>query len=118
MKYKGPYELAPDTEEDLVVNEKGGKKCNKNKPRMELLPPKPLLAAGEVVTFGAKKYGANNWKNVDISDFIGALERHIQEYKTGTRIDHDSGLRTTSHIVCNALFICQHDIDGKEFDPK
>lgn len=107
-----------DKEEDLVINKRGGKKYNKNKPRMELTPPEAMLAFAEVMTYGAKKYAPNNWKKVDIADYIGALERHIQHYKAGELVDKDSGLRTTAHIACNAMFICQLDIDGKKFEIK
>lgn len=49
-----------------------GIKYDAGKPRLDLLPPKAILAIGEVMTYGAAKYGANNWL------FTGGLQDDLR----------------------------------------
>jgi len=50
------------------------------KNRLELREPKFIQGVGNIITFGATKYSANNWKNAkedDVERIKGALLRHI-----------------------------------------
>ena len=40
----------------------GGRKDDGGKNRLDLIPPQVILALGQVMTYGAGKYGANNWQ--------------------------------------------------------
>ena len=42
-----------------------GRKYDGEKPQLYLLPPKSITEVGKVLTFGAKKYDAHNWRKVD-----------------------------------------------------
>ena len=42
-----------------------GIKYDSAKPKMNLLPPKAILEVAKVLTFGAEKYGAENWKELE-----------------------------------------------------
>lgn len=39
-----------------------GRKDDGGKNRLDLIPPEVILALGQVMTYGAGKYGANNWQ--------------------------------------------------------
>lgn len=83
-------------------------KFDSNKPRMALVPPSLGLEVGKVVTYGAKKYKANNWKKVKSQEpYINALERHLAAFKSGELVDPESGLSHMSHIACNAAFLLE-----------
>ena len=42
-----------------------GKKYDGGKAKLYLLPPKSILEVGKVLTYGADKYDAENWRKVD-----------------------------------------------------
>jgi len=71
----------------------------------KLLEHATLLDAANVLTYGAKKYKPNNWRNVeDIDRYWAALGRHIiAEDDT----DKESGLSHAAHALTNALFILE-----------
>lgn len=92
-----------DTDQE-VVNEKGGKKNNKNKPRWELLPLDAVEKIVEVITYGAEKYGDNNWKKVFAEEYRGATLRHHKDDACGDDYDKESGFLHLAHEACNVLF--------------
>ena len=42
-----------------------GIKYDGEKPKMHLLPPKAIVEISKVLTFGAAKYDAENWRKLD-----------------------------------------------------
>ena len=56
-----------------------GRKYDGEKPQLYLLPPKSITEVGKVLTFGAKKYDAHNWRKVDDlqNRYSSAALRHI-----------------------------------------
>ena len=87
-------------------------KADTAKPRLELIEPAFIMELGAVLTFGAEKYSANNWKNAtaeDIERIKGAMLRHQMAYLDGEKIDPESGLSHLSHISCNAMFLQYFD---------
>lgn len=93
-------------------NDKQGKKDTKGKVRMELLPMEALRSVAEILTFGAEKYGANNWQNIDdgYNLFWGALLRHKTLKDMGEEFDKESGKPHDAHIACNALFMLYYSL--------
>lgn len=92
------------------ANERGaGLKFDSGKPRMSLLPPHALTEMANVMTFGAQKYAAHSWKNVENAQerYLDALLRHAVAYVAGERIDPESGKPTMAHIMCNAAFLIE-----------
>ncbi len=83
-----------------------GKK-DMGKPRMWLLPFLSLYEIAKVLTFGADKYAANSWQNVEnaMERYTNALLRHITSIQEGEIYDEESGLLHWSHVGCNALFL-------------
>ena len=75
--------------------------CEKN--RLELIDPEFIMGLGRIMTFGAKKYAADNWKLGDSKEsqerIKGALLRHIMLYLNGDKIDHETGESHLYHVA-------------------
>lgn len=97
-------------------NDRQGKKDTKGKVRMELLPMEALRSVAEILTFGAEKYGANNWQNIDdgYNLFWGALLRHKTLKDMGEEFDKESGKPHDAHIACNALFMLYYSLQKQK----
>lgn len=83
-----------------------GVKHDQNKPRMDLLDTFALVELSKVLSFGATKYAAHNWRNgIAVSRMIGASYRHLSAFNGGQTIDPETGLSHIAHLMCNAMFI-------------
>ena len=91
------------------------KKDDNAKLRLELIDPKFINGVGAVLTFGANKYSADNWKKAnkkkDRDRILGAMLRHQMALASGELIDKDSGLHHAYHIATNAMFLAWHDMN-------
>lgn len=92
-----------------------GMKFDNDKPRTELLMkgmPRALLEVAKVLTHGAEKYDAHNWKLVDRGEdrYWGAKSRHELLRASGEDFDTDSGLLHLAHEACNALFLLELEL--------
>ena len=88
------------------------KKFDGGKPMVSLVEPNYTLGVARVLTFGAEKYGKNNWKEAteeDIQRYKDALYRHWLAYLDGEEIDPESGLPHLDHIGCNTMFLRYFD---------
>ena len=82
------------------------------KNRLELLEPAFIQGVGKIITFGAEKYSAHNWKKAeadDIDRIKGALLRHIMEYLNGNIVDSETGESHLYHAGCNLMFLDYFD---------
>ena len=86
---------------------KGSLKYDGDKPQMDLVPLSSAYAVAQVLTFGAKKYSANGWKDVPDARtrYQAAMLRHMTQVQEGEEFDEDSGLPHADHIACNAMFL-------------
>ena len=97
----------------------GAKKYDGDKPMMDLLMdgcPAALLAVGEVLTYGFKKYGGKHgWKSLPDARkrYEAAMLRHQLALASGEVNDPESGLTHAAHIACNALFLLQFHKESK-----
>lgn len=83
-----------------------GIKHDQDKPKMDLLDADALEGLARVLTFGAKKYAAHNWRNgITNSRLIGAMLRHIFAIMRGEFTDPESGLPHIDHVGCCWMFI-------------
>jgi len=81
-------------------------KFDTNKLRYSLIPTTAMEAMASVLTYGAKKYKADNWKLVDDdSRYIDALYRHLEAWRAGENTDSESGLSHLSHAITNMAFL-------------
>jgi len=83
-----------------------GTKYDSGKPRMDLLDPLALEGLAAVLTFGANKYAAHNWRGgLSYSRLFAALLRHTFAILRGERIDAESGLPHIDHVGCCWMFL-------------
>lgn len=92
----------------MITEKNKGVKNDNGKTRMSLLPFDALVAVAEVMTEGARKYNAHNWKYVDNAEerYMDAMLRHIAAIQQGEEINYDDyGLSHIAHVATNALFL-------------
>ena len=83
-----------------------GLKYDGEKPRMDLLDADHLENVAKVLTFGANKYAAHNWrKGINVSRLIAAAYRHLGAINRGEDIDPESGLDHAAHLGCCVQFL-------------
>lgn len=83
-----------------------------DKTRWELMPLDCLEDIARVYTEGAKKYGDNNWQNLEngYERYKGALLRHLYAAESET-FDEETGCRHLAQAAWNAialLWISKH----------
>jgi len=90
-----------------------GIKYDGEKPDMDLLPPLMELEVAKVLTFGAGKYSAENWRKVPNlkSRYRAAAKRHINAMRRGEVRDPESGLLHAAHAVCCLMFIGEVELE-------
>jgi hypothetical protein len=86
-----------------------GKKYDDGKPKWHLLPIDEMTDVVKVLTFGANKYGDDNWKNVKpITRYTDATFRHLGAFVNGEWLDQESKLPHLAHAISNILFMMWH----------
>lgn len=90
---------------------KKGLKYDKGKDRWDLLPWSEVKDVVKVMTFGAKKYGDNNWQQVERgkSRYFAAFMRHFTDWLEGERYDKESGLHHLAHAATCLIFVLWFD---------
>jgi copper homeostasis protein CutC len=85
-------------------------KFDGDKPRMELLSRVALEGCARVLTFGAKKYADDNWRDggFEWRRLIGAAMRHLTAIMDGEDVDPESGLPHVDHLACCVMFLSEH----------
>jgi len=91
---------------------------------MDLLDPYALAQLAEVLTFGAQKYEAHNWrKGIAYSRLTAAALRHITAFMNGEDRDPETGLPHPAHAMCCMMFLIwmmeqRDDMDDRWKSPK
>ena len=90
-----------------------GLKYDNDKNRMGLVLQgfsNALWKVGEVGTFGAGKYGDENWMYLEngIARYKDALFRHLFQYLQGEWIDAESGKPHLAHACWNCLALLEY----------
>lgn len=91
-----------------------GVKLDEGKVRFDLVPPEFMFALGQVLTFGAVKYGDRNWEHgMKWGRVFGALMRHMWAWWAGKGPTNESflfgsmdGETGYSHLWHAAACIC------------
>lgn len=88
-----------------------GRKDDQEKPMWNLLPLGPIREIVQVLTFGAKKYDADNWQHVEnpTERYFAAMMRHIDAWRDGQYWDAESGLPHLAHAGCCMVFLLWFD---------
>lgn len=92
------------------------KKFDTGKSRVDLIDPHFLLDLGDILSLGATKYGPDNWKNCeDAQRYYAATLRHLFQYKSGQKLDDESGKSHLLHAAASLMFyeVLTRDNDGK-----
>lgn len=96
-----------------------GKKLDADKPRMDLMDAYALEELSKVLTFGAQKYEAHNWRNgLPISKIIAACYRHLGCINNGSDLDDETGLQHAAHLMCEAMFLVWMIHHRKDMDDR
>lgn len=89
-----------------VTPSSGALKFDTEKARMDLLDAYAIEQLALVLTFGARKYAAHNWrKGLSYSRLIAAALRHLFAYLMGEDKDPESGLSHVAHAMCCCMFL-------------
>lgn len=84
-------------------------KFNQDKSPIHLVPPECIIAAADVLAFGAQKYGPNNWREdlntTHMSENYDSLNRHLLEFWQGENLDPESGKSHLAHAMCQLMFL-------------
>jgi hypothetical protein len=86
-------------------------KFDKEKIRLELIPPEFLWATGRGLSYGARKYSPGNWatgEGFEWSRLYGALQRHLTQWNGGEDYDAESGNHHLDHACCMLAFLVAH----------
>lgn len=106
-----------DTNEDATFDDRtigafgqemgGGTKYDAGKPDWSLMPFEALEPVVRVLEHGARKYGPENWRDLDDAErrYWNAAMRHMLAHMQGDTHDEDSGLPHLAHAVCSLLFV-------------
>lgn len=83
-----------------------GTKFDQDKPRMDLIDADAMEGLAKVLTFGAAKYAAHNWRGgLAYSRLVSSLLRHLNAIQRGEYTDPESGLPHIDHVGCNWMFL-------------
>lgn len=91
------------------------KKDDAEKVMVQLVTPDFIWQVGQVLTFGAKKYAANNWKQAKGADqqrTYGSIQRHLLAWQRGEKIDPETGLSQLAHAATQLMFLMYYDEHG------
>lgn len=99
------------------MSELTGIKHDNDKPDMSLLSPLALIEVSKVMTFGAKKYSANNWRGgFEWLRPLSACLRHVWAFIGGEDNDPETGLSHLAHAICCLMFVLEFTITGAGLD--
>lgn len=74
--------------------------------------PRALLLIIAVLTYGARKYSAHSWKQVQAERYRDAKLRHMLDELAGLgAVDAESGLLHAAHEISNSLFLLQQFLE-------
>lgn len=94
-------------------------KHDAGKPQLDLLPALAVFGVGDVLTYGAKKYAAHNWrKGLAWSRLTAAALRHLLAFMRGEDIDPESGLPHIDHALCCLMFLSEFQKTGGGTDDR
>ena len=107
----GGYRWRPAERNETMRGD--SKKYDAGKPMWDLLQWDAVEELVKVLTFGAERYGAYSWKEVEGARdrYMAAMMRHIKAWYTGEEIDPDSGIHHLGHAGCCLLFLLQGYIE-------
>lgn len=96
----------------------GGMKGSKGS-QLSMVPPRALLALGEVYADGAEKYERDNWrKGYRYSLSVDALFRHLLAWMDGEDNDPESTHSHLTHVAWHAFTLWTFQDEGLGTDDR
>lgn len=96
-----------------------GSKFDTDKSRCDLMSTEAILGTAAVLGYGAKKYGANNWrKGLSWSRLISSTMRHFLAFMSGEDLDKETGLPHIDHVATNIMFLQEFYRTRKDLDDR
>lgn len=97
----------------------GGTKFDQEKVMLQLISPTWIEGVGKVLTYGASKYHAENWrKGIHLQILIGGMMRHLNSFRRGEDVDPETGLSHLYHLSCMAMFASETHRTKPELDDR
>ena len=94
-------------------------KRDEGKTRLDLLSAEAIEELGRVLTFGATKYAAHNWrKGLAYSRVHAAAMRHLLAFARGEDRDEETGLLHTAHAMCCLMFLVEYQLLNRGVDDR
>ena len=92
---------------------------NDNKLMMNLVPVSAVNSLARVLTYGAKKYDADNWRRgFNYSVPYACLMRHMMAFWDGEDIDPESGLSHLDHAIANLAMLIEFERECPHLDDR
>ena len=83
------------------------------KPPLGWLPRSFVEQTALVMSYGAKKYGKDNWKiGCEWVRYVNAALRHLYAFAEREDIDPESGYSHLAHAACCLAFLMEMDEKG------
>jgi hypothetical protein len=97
----------------------GGKKNDAGKPPLSLLPIEALEEIAQVLSYGATKYGKNNYKaGFNRSRLLDATLRHVYADASKQDLDPESNLMHLAHAAASLIMLIQNIKTGVSKDDR
>lgn len=108
-----------NTKEYVKIPEIGGIKYDQDKTEYHYFSPIALEKINQILTFGAKKYAAHNWRGGFVwSRPFNACMRHLWAWWRGEDKDPETGLSHLAHAACCIMFLLEFEETKKDLDDR
>jgi hypothetical protein len=93
-----------------------GLKYDDSKLRMDLIPPESQYGLAMVLTYGAAKYSAENWRaGISYKRVYGALQRHLTAWYSGEEVDPESGMSHLWHALFGLAVLSTYEAHSEDY---
>lgn len=108
-----------NTKEYVKIPEIGGIKYDQDKTEYHYFSPIALEKINQILTFGAKKYAAHNWRKGFVwSRPFNACMRHLWAWWRGEDKDLETGLSHLAHAACCIMMLLEFEDTKPELDDR
>lgn len=112
-----PGDTAPSPEPVVNPKELAG---SKKPATWSVMPRWITLLVGRVMSVGAAKYGAFNYRESRItsSTYLDAIERHLQLWQDGEDTDQETGVSHLASVIASCALLLDAQATGKLADDR
>lgn len=96
-----------------------GIKHDSEKPDFSLISSIAEQEVAKVMTYGKKKYSANNWRGgIAYSRLYAAARRHMSAWNGGESTDPETGLSHLAHASCCLMMLLEFEVTRPDLDDR